>query len=192
MSLTAINFGDTMRWHVQAQTSAGRRISQYIETGGVLPDEFLCEIMADALSKADGGWALCGFPSTVARAELLTRRGHEADFLVELTGEDRDVIEHRALRRICADCHRIWHLFYDPPKQPDVCDGCGGRLFIRPEDEPKTIMRWLNEYRATRLPLIDMYQARNRFIRLDGAGDYRDVADRIRAALPTEPKGRRP
>ena len=64
-------------------------------------------------------------------------------------------------RRTCSDCGEIFHQLFQPPQQEGNCDLCKGELFIRPDDNPKTISNRLSVFKTKTQPLIDFYEQRN-------------------------------
>ncbi len=63
-------------------------------------------------------------------------------------------------RRVCEHCGASYHMVAVPPKQPGVCDKCGGKLIQRHDDEPETVKHRLEVYHTETEPLKDFYEAR--------------------------------
>ncbi len=69
--LTHISSGDLLRRHVAEETSVGRRVSDYLAAGDLVPDAIVLDILRKPIvaASASGGYVLDGFPRTVAQAE---------------------------------------------------------------------------------------------------------------------------
>ena len=89
------------------------------------------------------GFLLDGFPRNVPQAETLKKMLAELDtkltVVLELVVDEDEVVRRLSGRRTCRRCERVWHVLYDPPAQPGVCDDCGGELFQRDDDKEEVI-----------------------------------------------------
>jgi adenylate kinase len=81
-------------------------------------------------------------------------------------------------RRSCKKCGHVWHVDYDPPSQPGICDRCGGELYHRDDDNPETVRHRLEVYAAQTAPLIKYYSARDQLVAIDAIGTVEDVTER--------------
>ncbi|HRY20872.1 MAG TPA: nucleoside monophosphate kinase, partial [Flexilinea sp.] len=70
-----------------------------------------------------------------------------------------------------------------PPKEDDICDICGQKLYQREDDKAETIEKRLEVYENQTAPLIDYYQKRNVLRFIDGAKDIDAVTMDILAAF---------
>ena len=109
--------------------------------------------------------------------------GPGLDLVLELIVDDDEVIRRLSGRRTCRGCGKIWHMEFDPPTHPDVCDRCGGELFQRDDDRPETIANRLREYADKTAPLIDFYGAQGKLVGIDATGPVEDVTVRAIDAL---------
>ena len=69
-------------------------------------------------------------------------------------------MERMSGRRVCENCGASYHLVAVPPKQPGVCDSCGGKLVQRKDDAPETVKSRLAVYHKETEPLKDFYAQR--------------------------------
>jgi adenylate kinase family enzyme len=93
MELEVFSVGGRVRERVQQRTAWGRRISEYLEGGRLVPEEMLTELVVDLLSDVVGGWLLFGhwfplLPSLDAglRAEPLSEQDTVRRFAAYLPG----------------------------------------------------------------------------------------------------------
>ena len=72
-SIPQISTGDILRAAVKDGTPMGLKARQYMDAGGLVPDEVVVGIVRDRLQEADciNGFILDGFPRTVAQADAL-------------------------------------------------------------------------------------------------------------------------
>jgi len=91
-----------------------------------------------------------------------------------------DVLVERASgRRICRTCGQSYHLMFDPPKEPGICDEDRGELYQRDDDKPETVRQRLAVYQAQTSPLVEFYRARGILQEVNGDQLIDDVADDI-------------
>jgi adenylate kinase len=159
-----ISTGDIFRANLAAQTPLGIEAKRYMDAGELVPDEVTIGIVRDRLSQddAEDGFLLDGFPRTVPQAEalndMLVELGRPLDAVLELEVDEDEVVRRLSGRRTCRKCGHIWHVEFDPPAKPVVCDKCGGELFQRDDDKPETIHRRLAVYREQTAPLVGFYR----------------------------------
>ena len=68
-----ISTGDILRANLKANTELGLKAQSYMNTGKLVPDELIIDIMEDRLLKPDcnNGIILDGFPRTIQQAKSL-------------------------------------------------------------------------------------------------------------------------
>jgi len=164
-----ISTGDIFRANIKAGTQLGRRVSQLIEAGKLVPDELTNEIVEDRLRHEDvsAGFLLDGYPRTVEQVHALDRvleadaRALDAVVLLEV---DTDEVVARLLKR--------------------------AEIEGRADDTEEVIRHRQQVYADQTQPLVELFGDRGILISVDGLGSVDDVSDRIFAALDTklEPK----
>lgn len=160
-----ISTGDIFRANIKAGTALGKRVSQIIEAGGLVPDELTNEIVADRLQADDvaNGFLLDGYPRTVEQVHALDRvleadaRALDAVLLLEV---DTDEVVSRLLGRAQIE----------------------GRV-----DDTEEVIRHRQEvYSEQTKPLVELYSLRGKLVAVDGLGEVDEVTERIFAALDAE------
>jgi adenylate kinase len=184
-----ISTGDIFRANVADKTELGLEARRYMDAGDLVPDEVTIAMVRDRLTWDDAspGFLLDGFPRNVpqaeALAEMLTEMDTPLDGVLELRVEDEEVVRRLSGRRTCRRCGHVWHLEFDPPKEPGVCDLCGGELFQRDDDLPQTIQRRLDVYAEQTAPLVDYFRDRGLLVAIDATGSVDRVTKRAIAAV---------
>jgi adenylate kinase len=184
--------GIILREAVEAQSELGRKAKEYMDSGDLVPDELICEVIAERFDsgEADDGFLLDGFPRTVGQAEMLDRlldsRGRELTAVLLIEAPDDEVVRRLSGRRTCAKGQHVYHVEFDPPKHEGVCDQDGSRLIQRDDDKPETIRKRLAVYHEQTEPLVDWYDDKGVLRRFDGTRSPDEVHDRIRATLATK------
>ncbi len=184
-----ISTGDIFRANVSGGTDLGKLAKKYMDAGDLVPDEVTNAMVRDRLGEPDAaaGFLLDGFPRNVGQAYeldgILNDIGTTLDVVLELDVDSEEVVRRLSGRRTCKKCGHVWHLEFDPPTTPDVCDRCGGELYHRDDDFPETVRHRLDVYQVQTAPLTDFYGGRAQLVRVDALGAVEDVTERAIAAL---------
>jgi adenylate kinase len=81
---------------------------------------------------------------------------------------------------VCSDCGAIFNVYSRPPKSPDVCDHCQGRLVLRPDDRAEVLDQRLKAYHEQTMPVFEVFQRSGRAVHeIDGA----QTADEVRQEI---------
>ena len=189
LSIPKISTGDIFRANVSGGTELGRRAQVYMERGDLVPDEVTIAMVTDRLQEDDAqaGFLLDGFPRNVPQAEtlkkLLSAWDTRLDVVLELVVDDDEVVRRLSGRRTCRRCGRVWHVTFDPPARPGVCDDCGGELFQRDDDREETIRHRLEVYQQQTSPLVSYYADEGILLGIDATGPVEEVTERALGAL---------
>ena len=181
--------GDLLRAVVREDSELGREAAGYMGRGQLVPDEFVLKLIADRFRKKDaqGGFILDGFPRNLAQAEALAKRLEHAalklDKVVAITLPDEEIVKRISGRRTCRKCSAMYHVVFEPPAKPGVCDKCGGELYQREDDAEGTVRERIKVYDAMTRPLLDYYGRLGILAQVDGIGRPEEVEKRILAAL---------
>jgi adenylate kinase len=183
--------GDILREAVRDETELGREAKSYMDSGDLVPDDLICQVIMDRIDQAEAedGFLLDGFPRNNEQADILEkaleRRGRKLNAVLLIDAPDEEVIKRISGRRVCVKNQHVYHVDFDPPKHDDVCDQDGSRLIQRDDDKPETVKKRLDVYHAQTKPLIDYYDGRSLLRRFDGSRSPSEVHDHIRASLAT-------
>ena len=188
-SIPKISTGDIFRANVSEGTPLGVQAKAFMDRGDLVPDDVTIEMVKLRLREDDArtGFLLDGFPRTVPQAEVLDdvlrEQGSKLDVVLELVVDDDEVIRRLSGRRTCRTCNHIWHVDFDPPEVPGVCDIDGGELFQRDDDQAETIANRLAVYAESTAPLVAYYASRGVLVGIDATGPVDDVTVRAIEAL---------
>ncbi len=184
-----ISTGDIFRANVSGGTELGQTAKKYMDAGDLVPDEVTNAMVRDRLDQPDAkdGFLLDGFPRNVAQAGelngILDELGAPLSVVLDLDVDFDEVVRRLSGRRTCKKCGHVWHLEYDPPATPDVCDKCQGELYQRDDDQPETVRHRLDVYAEQTAPLIGFYRETGQLVAIDALGAVEDVTERAIAAL---------
>ncbi|MCA8978524.1 MAG: adenylate kinase [Planctomycetes bacterium] len=171
LGLPHVSTGDLFRENLSKSTELGLRAKGFMESGKLVPDELVLEMLFDRVSKPDcaEGYLLDGFPRTIPQAEALDARlvGEKTVALL-LEVDDSLIVGRAAGRLLCKSCGNIQHLEFSPPAKEGVCDQCGGELHRRKDDEPDVVRERLVVYHEQTAPLVGFYENKGLLRRVKG------------------------
>lgn len=180
-----ITTGDILREAVEKNSPFGRRVKPILDTGLLVPDDLILQLMGKRLSEPDcaSGYILDGYPRTIGQAEgfnaYLKEKALPLDFVLWIDLEDKEVIRRIVGRRQCRACGTVYHLEFQPPKKEGICDACGGKLIQRSDDGEETIKKRIEVYQMQTEPLERYYRDNGLLHRVDGLGTPKKVFQRI-------------
>ena len=161
LGVETIAIGDILRESVKQNSELGKKVKTFVESGALVPDAVVVEVLKDRLQKVPNGqgFLLDGFPRTIEQAKILDGIVRP-DFIILLEVPDEVIIERLSTRRVCKSCGSIYNVRFLKPKIEDKCDKCVGELFQRNDDNPEVIKDRLRLYKNQTEPLIAYYKAK--------------------------------
>lgn len=186
MAIPHISTGDIFRKNLREGTPLGKQVQGYLNSGGLVPDQLTCDIVADRLQQADcaNGYILDGFPRSLPQAEMLTAflagRGEKIDVAVNIDVPDSEIVERLSARRSDPDTGAVYNLKFNPPPA-EIAD----KLIQRDDDKSETVQARLQTYHETTEPIIAYYEKQGALVNVPGSNAGPDeIYKRILDVLP--------
>lgn len=170
LGIPTISTGAIMRAAIKEGTPLGETANRYIQDGKLVPDEVVIGLVRERLSQQDckNGFILDGFPRTIPQAEALDAMENRIDKVLYLIVEDEVIVNRLSGRRVCENCGATYHITGQPSAKGDRCEKCDGKLIMRKDDKPETVLERLATYREQTLPLADYYRAQGKLCEIVG------------------------
>lgn len=181
--------GDLLRAVVREDSDLGREAASYMDRGQLVPDDLVLKLVDARLRKEDArpGFILDGFPRNVTQAEALAkgleRYKLKLDKVVAVIVPDEEIVKRISGRRTCRNCNAMYHVMFEPPAKPGVCDKCGGELYQREDDAEETVRERLKVFAETTRPLLAHYDRLGLLAQVNGVGRTDQVEKRILTAV---------
>jgi adenylate kinase len=157
-----LSSGDILRAQRKAGTQLGKEAQRYMDSGALVPDQLIIDMMIGAVKECPKGYLLDGFPRTVVQGEALDKAlaaaGEKIDAILNLQIDDSVIINRMSGRRSCSKCGAVYHTSNQPPKVAGVCDNDGEKLSQRPDDKPDVVENRLKTYHAQTAAVVGYYQ----------------------------------
>lgn len=159
MGFGHLSTGEALRNAIAAQTEVGKLAQQIVESGGLVSDEIVTQIVKETLEqpKFQKGAILDGYPRTIGQARdlaaLLGAAGKSVGAVVNITVDKEKVVQRLILRG-------------------------------RKDDKEEVIRERFNVYEKETAPLLDFYLATPNLVKdVDGDADVEVVTKRITGVL---------
>ena len=188
-----ISTGDMLRAAIKAGTELGQKAKDYMDSGGLVPDEVIIGLVKERIKEADcqKGFLFDGFPRTIPQADAMKDAGVSLDAVVDINVPDTEIIKRMSGRRVHLASGRTYHITFNPPKEEGKDDVTGEALIQRDDDQEETVRNRLDVYHAQTEPLVDYYKswessgesAAPIYIRIEGVGKVEEIRDQIYSAL---------
>lgn len=187
--LPHISSGNLLRDAVESGTATGIHARQYIDTGQLVPDQIVVDIIRDRILKNDckDGFILDGFPRTLSQAkvldEMLKNLGNKLDVVFYFIVSKESIVHRLSGRRICNTCGANYHIKFVPPAADGICDKCGGKLYQRADDKMETVQERIKVYHEQTEDLIAYYK-KNRILKeIESETNIETIAKNILSAI---------
>jgi adenylate kinase len=157
-----ISTGDILRAEVSHGTPLGLKVKSVMDSGDLVSDELLVEIMEAVFLKntTAKGFVLDGFPRTLNQAQeldkMLLKHGQKVTLVLALKVDEEELIT-RLLKR--------------------------AQEQGRNDDTPDAVKNRLVQYHHHTKPLIDYYIDKNVYREVYGVGTIQDIFNQLCAAI---------
>jgi len=155
LKIPHVSTGDMLRQAISQGSELGKRASDFMQAGELVPDELVLQIIGECLDDPTmaSGCLFDGFPRNVDQAQALDavmeKRKTPVNLVLELQVDSDELVRRMLARK-------------------------------RPDDTPDTIAQRLEVYKNQTAPVLQYYADRGLLATIDGSGSPDDVFGRIR------------
>ena len=153
-----LSTGELLRKEVDLKTNLGIQVKEIINSGQLVKDELVLEIVRKNLLKKNKGWILDGYPRNISQANSLNQVLEDINQALEMVfylDVNEDILVKRLLSR--------------------------GRT----DDNEDIIRTRLNIYKETTEPLIDFYKEKKILKYINGDRELKVISDEIKQNMAT-------
>ena len=184
LGIPHVSTGDLFRANISQGTELGRKAQQYTDSGELVPDEIVIEMVRDRLAQDDAktGFLLDGFPRSPAQLSALEQMT-PIDRAILLELDDETAIHRLGGRSECTKCGILYGA-NRPPKTPHRCDECGEPLKERTDDKDvAAIKRRLDAYHREIDAMVQYYASKGVLHRVNAAPPVEQVLEAALALI---------
>lgn len=192
-NIPQISTGDMLRAAVKAGTPLGIEAKQVMDSGGLVSDELIINLVKDRIAQPDcaNGFLFDGFPRTIPQADAMKAAGVKLDYVLEIDVPFDAIIERMSGRRSHPASGRTYHVKFNPPQKEGLDDVTGEALVQREDDKEETVKKRLEVYSAQTRPLVDYYSgwaaqdaaSAPQYRSISGTGSVDEITARVFASL---------
>jgi len=138
LRLPHVSSGELFREAIKSKTPLGIEAQGYLGRGELVPDALTIAMVRERLSRPDcaGGVVLDGFPRTIEQAKeldgILAEGGAAVSLVPYIKAETATLLKRLGGRWTCRNCQTVYHVLYNPPREPGKAASCISGLMIRP------------------------------------------------------------
>lgn len=191
LGLGFLSTGALLREAVEAGTPLGKLAEPILARGEYLPDDLMCRILSDWLTRQTGGWVLDGFPRSLSQAvfldDWLAARSLKIDAAVSLEVPFDQLIARIRNRVECPQCR--WSGQKDQVAGNDRCPVCLAPVVPRADDSEGNFIKRHQEFARLTLPVIGHYQNLKLLIACDATAPQEMVSEMLLNCFIRPPHG---
>ena len=156
--LVHISTGDLFRAHIKNQTALGKRVSQLIADGELVPDKITIDMLEEEIDKNPDakGFVFDGFPRTIPQAaeldKFLEGKGSKISGVIALDVDKDELVKRVALR------------------QKET-----GRL----DDQAEKSQKRIDEYFNKIILVLPYYDEQKKLTKINGIGDIEGIFNNL-------------
>jgi adenylate kinase len=161
--LVHLSTGDILRAELRAETELGREAKKFMDKGELVPDSIVIDMIEGKIDTSQNtmGFIFDGFPRTTAQAEaldaMLAKKDAPISRMLALFVDDDELIKRLLLR---------------------------GKESGRPDDQDQAVIEnRIRVYNKDTAPVIDYYDAQNKYFAINGVGSIDEIFDRLCEAI---------
>jgi len=189
-NIPKISTGDMLREAVASGSDFGKKVSNILDTGGLVSDEIIGELIKNRLTQSDciNGSLFDGVPRTLGQAAELKNMGINFTHVIEIQVDDEVIVKRMSGRRVHPGSGKNYHIDFNPPQIEGKDDETGEPLIQREDDKPETVLKRLAVYHDQTKPLSDFYskqalESNLKYITVDGSQSVDDVFNLISSQI---------
>ena len=134
-----------------------------MNSGQLISDDYIISLVKEELSNGnEKGYIFDGFPRTITQAveleKILSNLNQKIDKVLYIT-VSKDISLKRTIgRRVCPNCKKVYNIYFNKPKNENICDNCQNELIRRDDDTEEVFLKRYDTYLNDTLPLIKYYE----------------------------------
>ncbi len=190
LGLPQVASGDLFRDNLKRETPLGQLAKQYMDRGELVPDDVTISMIRERLRQPDAapGAVLDGFPRTAPQAAaldaLLAEFGGGVDVVLYIKVRPEVLLDRLSGRWVCRGPEQhTYHMLFNPPRTPGVCDVDGAELYQREDDTAAVQSRRIKVFFEQTAPLLELYTGRGLVVEIDGEQPIPAVTAALLAAV---------
>jgi adenylate kinase len=174
--------GDMLREAVKNKASLGEKAKEFMNSGKLVPDSIILELLGKKMEETKEGFILDGFPRILEQAKrldtLLEEERENVDVVINLVVGEETILKRLKGRLVCSECGKVYQR-EDLGPSSGSCGSCGAPLSQREDDVSDTLKQRIKIYLEHTHSLIDYYKKKGILQDISGEDHPQEVFNRI-------------
>ena len=173
LDFSLISVGLLLREEIATGSKLGKYISSVIDNGNLLDTKTVMDVIDEKLKRTKDINIFDGFPRNKEQADALDKIA-KVDLVIHLN-LPKDIAKERILNRLtCTKCGNVTSKLFE---NSTICSKCGGKLYVRADDNPQAVEKRFEQYEKLTYPLLKKYQAETKVLELDATKPTSELLD---------------
>jgi len=176
-----ISTGQLLRDEIANNTPIGKEVSQLVETGQYVHEDFWLPLLKQRLAKPDcmkGGWLVDGAPRTKRHVAAFEKMGIIPNKVILLEINQEVAVERVSCRRMDPVTGKTFHMKHFPPPNEEVT----ARLIQRSDDAADKAQVRYNLF-LEHFADVHSWYPQDIFCKVDASRTFEEVYNDVKAAL---------
>ena len=189
-SLFQLSTGEILREEIKNKTELGTKISSIMNSGGVVSDIIVSDLIENFISKKDlkNKFIFDGYPRNLLQAKnldnLLKKYEQKIDLVLSLSVSLELIKKRISGRSICSICGKIYNEYFNPA--PVNSDCCASKFLQKRSDDTLEIaVKRFQTYETNTAPLIEFYKELNLLKVINGESSISQINAEISGLIDT-------
>ncbi len=182
LGLPHIGMGDMLREAVKNKAPLGEKAKEFMNSGKLVPDSIILELIGKKMEETKEGFILDGFPRILEQAKrldtLLEEERENVDVVINLVVGEETILKRLKSRLVCSECGKVYQR-EDLGPSSGSCGSCDAPLSQREDDVSDTLKQRIKIYLEHTHSLIDYYKKKGILQDISGEGHPQEVFNRI-------------
>jgi len=195
LKIPTISTGEVLRKEVQNQSEIGKLAKSYMNSGELVPDEVVVNIIKNRIADSDcqSGFIVDGFPRNINQAvvfdNMLQSIGKKIELVFNFEVDEDLLIKRISGRFSCKNCGAVYNRYFKPTAKEGVCDSCHSDQFEnRSDDNEATVKSRLKVYHNSNSELVGYYEKNNLLYSIDAVKSVPFISGRLIEVVKNFPK----
>jgi adenylate kinase len=189
LGLNYLSTGALLREQVEQGSPLGKLAEPILARGEYLPDELMCSIVGDWLSRQTDGWVSDGFPRSLPQAKYLAEwlgsRGMQLDAAISLEAPFEVLLTRIESRVECPGCR--WSGRLPQLRSGRQCPECDTPASRRADDSEENFRCRYASFVTLTQPILDFYREAGVLSPCEAMAPQDEVAARLLRLFPDVP-----
>lgn len=177
-----ISAGDLLRKKILSNNQFAHHLKAILDSGKLVPFGIIERVNEEEIKKYPGvegiifDGVLRNIDQVQAMSGLWSKLKLDEPLLVVLEISDEEAVKRISKRRVCPKCN---YISFSNNNETKICPKCGETMIQRSDDTTEAILSRLKIYHQETIPVIAMFQSKNRVIVVDGSPSIETISEAI-------------